>query len=232
MKERGILYSAPMVRALLAGRKTQTRRAVKPQPNQRSEPAQRMDGRWQWLYLREAGPTFSCPYGVVGDRLWARETWMPDPPRDGTWPSTVYDGCKPHDISLIPDHFRAPVFCLYRATWEHAPLVGWVPAIHMFRWASRMTHELTEVRLQRLQEITEVDAIDEGVLTLGAEWLAAAFPDYHAAHAAWEAKGEQTRPPFGPSPVQRYAKLWEQINGAGSWDANPYVWALTFKEVA
>lgn len=130
MKERPILFSKPMVLAILSGTKTQTRRVVKP-----SHLAQ--------IDLSRGGSIANwskpMPYGRPGDQLWVRETWMPDPPRDGTWPHVAFDGCGPRDMSLIPGDYRKAKHCLYRAD-GHEGLHGWTPAIHMFRWASRPHH--------------------------------------------------------------------------------------------
>lgn len=225
MKERGIIYSAPMVLALRAGRKTQTRRIVKPAPiadtrfsggfhvpsSKRTEGAQ--------ISVEAPYVGLACPYGKPGDVLWTRETWMPDPPRDGTWSHVAFDGCKPRDMSLIPERFRAPAHCIYRATWEGSPLVGWVPAIHMFRWASRMAHELTQVRCQQLQDISEADAIAEGIERYAGPLRWVRYLDA----VTGEAKHSTAR--------DAYFSLWEHLHGPGSVDANPWLWAMSFKEV-
>lgn len=181
MRERPILMSAPMVRALLAGTKTQTRRAMKGWP---------LEWVATGMFTREytADPANdACPYGKVGDRLWVRETWRERvPDQDG----------RTND---------------YRA--DHEPGedpcgVRWVPSIHMPRRASRLTLELTGVRIERLQEISEADAQAEGCIA----------PMY--------ASDESTL-----SFAVAYRHLWEAINGAGTWDANPYVWCLDFRRV-
>lgn len=198
MKERPILFSAPMVRAILAGTKTQTRRVVKGWP-------------LEWLlppisftpeYVADPANA-ACPYGQPGGRLWVRETWMADPPITDDWPSTQFSGCKPRDHSLIPDRYRKPEHCLYRADGRD-DLHGWTPGIHMPRWSSRITLEVTGVRVERLQDISASDAIAEGIPRGGPE-----NPD-----------GIEQR---------EYRQLWEQINGPGSWDANPWVWVVEFK---
>lgn len=204
MKERPILFSAPMVRAILTGTKSQTRRVVKPTPqtvrNHRSavwdgDPAELMK------LLTTAGRR--CPYGQPGDRLWVREAWMPDPPCDGTWGYTAWAGSRIGQIAAVPERFQHPAFCNYRASWLHGTDgLRWTPGIHMPRWASRITLEVTEVRVERLQDISEADAQAEGVYT------DPACPAYDA-----------------------YAQLWDEINGPGSWEANPWVWAVSFKVV-
>ena len=177
MKERPILFSAPMVRALLAGMKTQTRRAFKTKnggvwPNANDLPGIRQ-------ILR------SCPYGQPGDRLWVRETF-----------------------ARIDGQTRPWIETDYKATYTHGDRLGdtlgikkrWTPSIHMPRHASRITLEVTGVRVERLQDISEADAIAEGVYT------DPACPAYDA-----------------------YAQLWDEINGLGSWEANPWVWVVEFK---
>lgn len=208
-RERPILMSAPMVRALLSGAKTQTRRVVKPQPLggaptllEHLLPHQ----RWATDEAEEEH-VWKCPYGEPGDRLWVRETWSPDPPIDSSWASTEWNGCG-RRIDGVPERFQHPRFCNYSADWLHGPIV-WRPSIHMPRWASRLTLEITGVRVERLQEISEGDAYDEGT----AEWC-----------AETQRNGNKW-----PNIVRAYQGLWESINGRGSWDANPWVWVLEFR---
>jgi hypothetical protein len=194
MTERPILFSAPMVNALLAGTKTQTRRAVKPQTAVLTDEQARAFGVRP--PAQENAPVVPCPYGVVGDRLWVKETWKAD---------QIWDGIRPVEI-----HEGEPL--LYTAD-EHATGVvtfEWGrgrPSIFMRHWMSRITLELTAVRVERLNQISEADAQAEGV------------------DGCFVWKGEV------PSRVSLYQRLWEQINGAGSWAANPWVWALTFRRV-
>ena len=202
-KERPIIFSAPMVRALLAGEKTQTRRVVKMKPHQQIE--ERDDGApWPWMYdnERDAEAWLVCPYGQPGDRLWVRESWSPDPPDVDGWGYTAWAGCREGQIAGVPERFRHPRFCNYAADWLHGP-IRWTPSIHMPRWASRITLEVISVRVERLQDISEADAAAEGVHT---------DPDCPAYDA--------------------YQALWEQINGKGSWDANPWVWVIDFRRAA
>ncbi len=216
MKERPILFNAAMVRAILSGSKSQTRRAMKPQPpefvrvrlgSNSLEHHFFDDGRdgevaRNWL---DRNILSLCPYGQVGDRLWVRETWMPDAPRDGTWPHTSFYGCKGSSLSMIPMVYRRPKHCLFRSTWSGAELTGWKPSIHMPRWASRITLEITGVRVEKLQDISRGDAMAEGC----------PFPNMQD----------------GEDPRQWYADLWESINGKGSWSANPWVWVIEFSRV-
>lgn len=219
MKERGIIFNSEMVRAILDGRKTQTRRVMKPQPVPINNGANHVwycdkikadldvkdalqDGIVGWYGLISS----VCPFGGVGDRLWVRETWMPDAPRDGTWSDIEFYGCKDSKLSMIPERFRKPEHCIHRASWKGSELVGWTPSIHMPRWASRITLEITGVRVERLQSISEGDAKAEGVIA----------PDTISSRSVF------------------HLDLWESLYGANtpeSWSANPWVWVIEFKRV-
>jgi hypothetical protein len=198
MKERPILFSAPMVRAILAGAKTQTRRVVKPQPI--NDPAKHHPiapyhngrGGWNWVLAATGhglGSPFPCPYGQPGDRLWVREAFMHEP-ADYCWEASV----------SIPSR---PAVTVYRADCEgDSRGAGWKPSIHMPRGLSRITLEITEVRVERLQDIGAADVWAEGI---------AHSPDV--------------------DPVHEFQALWESINGAESWEANPFVWCVGFKRL-
>ncbi len=217
MADHPILFSAPMVRALLAGTKTQTRRVVKPQPtgfvggpgitlaDGSPAPLMPLDET-----IEPYGRVIRCPYGQPGDRLWVRETWYfegTDMMRHGRTHSTQ-DGV----VRYLADGARRTI----NTHWE--AVERWMtrkpqnrPGIHMPRWASRITLEVTGVRVERLQEISEADAIAEGVNV---------HPDHHG------------RPRTSIySPVEAYRDLWESINGQGSWEVNPWVWVVSFKRV-
>lgn len=207
MKERPILFSAPMVRAILAGMKTQTRRIVKPEGAdhimQFIGADNRPTGEWGWcISPRVISDHIFCPYGQPGDRLWVRETWAAPHSDDARPPRSIHcDWTQIH----------------YAATEERGGLM-WRPSIHMPRWASRITLEITGVRVERLHDISEDDAKAEGA------W----GPDDSivnqvAAHFGCE--------PMGVHPSLAYRMAWEQINGAGSWDANPWVWVVEFKHL-
>ena len=203
MKERPILFSAPMVRALLDGTKTQTRRVVKPQPPAHMQTARNLgDGNWQFVndvhMLADAASTWRCPYGQPGDRLWVREKWRGVV---NIAPPGSYEYAVAHHI---PDqeHCRRVEY----AATQQADTDPWRPSIHMPRWASRITLEITGVRVDRLQDISEADAAAEGVSAK------------HTADANYTAR-------------EAYAVLWESINGPGSWDENPWVWVVEFKRV-
>jgi len=194
MKERPILFSAPMVSAILAGAKSQTRRVVKWPAwllaDDYDNAALELRSSPEIALMQDGRPMrrFRCPYGQPGDRLWVRETWAV-PHR--------YDGHGPSNIPTLDVRVH------YAASEDRGGL-RWRPSIHMCRWASRITLEVTGVRVERLQEISDEDAKAEGVADLG-ERLLGVTP-----HRA------------------RFFNLWESINGPGSWDANPWVWVIEF----
>lgn len=185
MTDRPILFSAPMVRALLAGTKTQTRRTMK-------EPYGMMEicnGEWKPI------PTKMFPR----DRLWVRETWS------GPYHMT---GIPPRD--WLHSH---PIWYWADGSPEHGDWTKPKPGIHMPRWASRLTLTVTDVRVERLQDISEADARAEGIVKVGRF--------FGLADADWDAASTE-------SSVDSYAALWESINGPGAWEANPWVAAYTF----
>jgi hypothetical protein len=184
-----------MVRALLAGRKTQTRRIVKPQPITLGDAYSRShsdDGAW--LGEGCGNGRIPCPYGQPGDRLWVREAWckFPEDSRDGNGAQTYY--------RADPSNTTAEASRVMNRNG-----VKWRPSIHMPRSLSRITLEITDVRVERLQDISEADAEAEGF--------------------------ELGSPPCIYNPTGWYRSLWEEINGAGSWGANPWVWAVSFKRL-
>ena len=205
MKERPILFSGPMVRAILEGRKTQTRRIVKKSRKEFCD----INGLGHAVFTDNniTYQELKCPYGQEGDRLWVRETWATDYPEK--LKLEIWEGGQNLD------------WIMHRAHSDnvHENLgIRWRPSIHMPRWASRITLEVTGVRVERLQDISEEDAIAEGIQPseLG-----------EAASASLQLiKGEQW-----PAAVLQYAELWQSINGPGSWEANPWVWVVEFKRV-
>lgn len=230
-KERPILFQGAMVRALLAGTKTQTRRLIngdltdearlhigmyhptvidrhgEEQPGLEVFGAWTSDGEW----------AMKCPYGQPGDRLWVRESWMPDPPIDDTWASTQWAGCSIGKIAGVPERFRSPEFCNYAASWAHGP-VKWTPSIHMPRWASRIMLEVTGVRVERLRDISEEDAHAEGI-----ENLSLVVEEYGI--------GDDLR---AATARLAYSKLWDSINGktpGAAWADNPWVWVVAFRKL-
>ena len=152
---------------------------------------------------------------------------MPDAPHDGTWASTQFYGCKNSPLSDIPERFREAKHCIHRASWDGPPMVGWKPSIHMPRWASRITLEITGVRVERLQDISEADAIAEGCRPEPG----LRGDDDMAVNTAIQAIERRTGKIGCSAPVARYMVLWESINGPDSWSANPWVWAVSFKRL-
>ena len=210
MKERPILFSAPMVRAIPEGRKTQTRRVVKPQA---ITPSLLTEGAWKDA---STGKPVRCPYGQPGDRLWVREAWSETDRDDGT-PVIAYraGGC----IAIGRDFPGGPDRLLHSIAWPDLPHVEkWCPSIHMPRWASRILLEIVSVRAEPLQDISEADCWAEGIEEV--------MHDFDELGQAQMAKRlgcciDDAKP--------LYAQLWQSINGAGSWDANPWVWVVEFK---
>lgn len=215
MRERPILFSSPMVRAILAGTKTQTRRVVKPQP-EHPQFAKRhtltTDDEGIYLYMCSSTlySAIRCPYGKPGDRLWVRENgWerpdrTPKMMREGadTWKPYYYDA-DGYNNDVDRDQFKA---------WGFRRR----PSIHMPRWASRILLEIVSVRVERLQDISEADAMAEGIMSSPRPWKVGAW---------WSgAEGQAS-----PTPRGAYALLWESINGSSSWNANPWVWVVEFK---
>ncbi|PMQ04216.1 hypothetical protein DyAD56_16125 [Dyella sp. AD56] len=220
-----------MVRAILDGRKTVTRRIVKPQPDfvvpqadssklpvvGKCTPDDEKHGR--------LAKSLWCPYGHVGDRLWVRETHMrvPHPAEFGFTKEML-----PHTWDACCE--VAGTF-LYRAD-PCSDLVAdgrqWTPSIHMPRAASRITLEVTGVRVERLQAITHEQAVAEGVhrIDIGSGYR----PRYSAAQTTWQEVVEGTADAYEDARLA-FRDLWQSINGPGSWDANPWVWAVEFKRI-
>lgn len=199
IKERPILFSGAMVRAILGGLKTQTRRVFKfKETNQVPSHPDKLD-------FTNYSP-IHCPYGKPGDRLWVRETW------------NHYDLWTPG-----PEGYGKAV---YRATDEPGKEVGWRPSIFMPRWASRINLEITNVRVERLNDISAEDVVAEGV-------------DLHPDNITRDLE------PYFPEPTDDliddawtayyrtgFAELWDKINGKKQpWSSNPWVWVVEFKKV-
>lgn len=215
-----MLFSGPMVVALLQGRKVQTRRVVRPQP----DPHMVEHGN-AFRHPRRLGRTIGdlervpCPYGKKGDRLWVRETWgyaLPDSIRYKA--DAAERVVRPPQKQVIPNH----------------KLNGWKPSIHMPRWASRLTLELEEVRVERLQEISEEDAKAEGIEPVEFEgktfWRNYEFKTAHPSRKV-RVTDEEHRVKAFICAGASFRSLWNSINGVGSWDANPWVWVLGFRLV-
>lgn len=228
MRERPILFSGPMVRAILEGRKSQTRRVVKPQPVPSTEygrihPA---DGSVEWCARDgRVNEITRGPYGVPGDRLAVRETWrFWGWTEDGIpWVEYRADGKKRLlERATIPFEWGDRLADIWAdlSTAGNCPAddngegfracdKGWRSPIRMPRWASRITLELTDVRVERVMEISSEDAKAEGL----------------------SVEDPRTSAVTG---IGRFARLWDQINakrGYG-WDANPWVWVIEFRRIA
>ncbi|MHB1956378.1 MAG: hypothetical protein ACYCOU_21830 [Sulfobacillus sp.] len=237
MTEKPIIFSAPMVRAILEGRKSQTRRIVKPAPYLQ-EISGTYGGRMLcfpdrarkghgliWPNAREA-IIAQCPHGTIGDRLWVRETWRPDPPCHSSWASTEFYGCRDAALSLIPKEYRNPTHCLFSASCAYRDTISWRSPIYMPRWASRLLLEITDVRVQRVQEISEEDAIAEG---------ARRFKDLPRTRAyqscEWSMETPSNRDQCLGCAKYAFGNYWNSLHGEVSWDANPYVFAISFRRI-
>ncbi|MEW9688408.1 hypothetical protein AB3H33_27165 [Escherichia coli] len=200
MKERGVVFNDDMVRAILEGRKTQTRRPVK---NVRADnclvirkPTKKRNG--VYTHVMDALEHGLCPFGNVGDRIWVRETfnafWL-----DNDVIQEIKDG-----VSLASE------LCDYKADYSDSskPAEGWTPSIHMPRWASRILLEITDVRVERLHDMSEADAKAEGASPV-------------------------TYKITPPEAVYRvgFGDIWRGIYGQENWLSNPWVWVIEFKRI-
>ncbi|HCM6797761.1 morphogenetic protein [Klebsiella pneumoniae] len=204
--ERGMIFNAEMVRALLSGRKTQTRRIIKPQPEATLSGS--LSGKWLsrplngLLLPKIEDIAIHCPFGVVGDRIWVRETFQ----------GPLFDYDLMDSYCKDPTPFEKPEFCVYKADGVPAPEFYdaddelhccWRPSIHMPRWASRILLEITGVRVERLRSMSQDDARAEGVIVAS-----------------------------GPMEAGlAFRELWDSIYGEESWKANPWVWVIKFKRI-
>lgn len=205
VKERPILFSSGMVRAILAGTKTQTRRVLKPQPTR----GRVCDGEgWHWDATKDdhhiwhdredqnIGPWSAwfhamCQFGRVGERLWIRETFTTD--------HAAFYPCYPiiYRADGTCDDYEIVKGKVYSPEQDHWYPFKWTPSIFMRRHQSRITLEIIGVRCERIQDISVRDVIAEGLPSLF-----------------------------------RFRELWDQINGKGSWELNPWVWAISFKRLS
>lgn len=229
MKERGMIFNGEMTRAILDGRKTQTRRIMKVQPESYqlgllliTDSTKHSDiGKYHWAESNATGnhvrsKLFSCPFGAVGDRIWVRETFQ----------GPLFDYDLMDSYCKDPTPFKKPEFCVYKADGVPAPEFYdaddelhccWRPSIHMPRWASRILLEITNVRVERLNAISEEDARAEGIIDGGClncgepEPCGCANPE--------------------PDATDAFAYLWQSIYGQESWNANPWVWVIEFERV-
>jgi len=223
--ERPILFSGAMVRAILDGRKTQTRRILKPQPDMSLiRPEYQDPNLWEFrkrfmfyedgwsghehAFIRKDDPSdmpvwqHRSPYGEPGDRLWVRETWA-----------------QPAALDPGPTVYRADYPACVPAGFENIPpadAITWKPSIHMPRALCRQVLEVTGVRVERLNDCSRADAIAEGIAPELEGWADYSNPSCQMCL----------------DPVDSYRTLWDSINGAGAWEANPWVWVVEFRRAA
>jgi len=211
MRERAITFSGPEIRAILAGQKTQARRVAKI--------THRTPGLASCLQPPASLPTRTslaaelCPHGRPGDKLWVREAWRTSKAGE--------DRTAPRNLD------RTFTRILYDASLSDVlpPFVGkGRPSIHMPRWASRITLRITDVRVERLQDISEADARAEGIASrrIGTGDARTGCRNVYGLACDDNA--------WAVNDAQAYEHLWESINGAGSWDANPWVWVIEFEK--
>lgn len=227
MRERPILFSGPMVRAILEGRKTQTRRVVKPELAAHFDPPRGEDdvkAGYPWIcgyWEEDVSAVTVCPYGQPGDSLWVKETTVKVEDHGYTGPVYVEsdEGHTVMDWGLSPGEDDV--------TEVEPHQIKLRPSIYMTRKMSRITLEVVSVRVEQLQDISEADAAAEGVeVNKFDSWPvegAQTWRDYTRPEGEWgygcgHARGS-------------YSTLWESINGPGSWDANPWVWVVGFKRI-
>ncbi|WP_370602552.1 hypothetical protein [Citrobacter cronae] len=245
MKERGMIFNREMVRSIIDGRKTQTRRIMAIQPEHSELGLRRVidskngrdNGKYFWSQsgacgLKMRSKMFGCPYGEVGDRIWVRETWS-DVNLEGS-PAVAYRADDEvydlmEDESLLDEggsfNYQDPRVCKYQFAAWHSDLISgiegnWRPSIHMPRWASRITLDITDVRVERLNGISETDAEAEGID------MEALFDsqDCYDCIADHNMTGR-------PTAKGAFKYLWESIYGEEGWKSNPWVWVIEFKRV-
>ena len=223
-RERPILFSGPMIRAILEGRKTQTRRVVTSiagkgrirELHRSDTPGYDLafrDSCGRWNDMRFADVAARSPFGVPGVRLWVRETWCFAHPEYHDQAEGVRRGDRP-----VRDEM--PWWCHYAAT-DDVDEPKWSPSIHMPRWASRITLRVTSVRVERVQVISEADARAEGVEPAGGFMATSGHWQNYAADG-----------PSLSSARESFTTLWDSINGkrpGAAWRDNPWVWAVGFE---
>ena len=223
MKERGMIFNGEMVRALLDGRKTQTRRIIKDCTVGRDQISKfiQIEKKFIGCYPEDVPELIRecCPYGVPGDRIWVRETFQGPLVHEELF----------EEYSAYPEKFETPEYCEYAADGGVRPEYcdlddnlrhGWRPSIHMPRWASRILLEITNVRVERLNAISEEDAEAEGI-DMEALYDSQDCYDCIADH---NMTGR-------PTVTGAFKYLWESIYGEDGWKSNPWVWVIEFKRV-
>ncbi|MDR8014069.1 hypothetical protein [Ectopseudomonas guguanensis] len=204
MRERPILFSGAMVRAILSGQKSVTRRACKPQPSAHAHTTS-ADGNPMSAWWETGKDINHCPYGQPGERLWVRESLRFDPEYGHYYAAGGRHGETVYLCSLFDDEDKQTGPSYDGLLPERS-----VPSIHLHRRYSRILLEITAVRVERLQDITEQQALAEGVASCAQDL----DPDGN-----------------GYSPGELFSILWSSINGTDSWNSNPWVWVVDFKRV-
>lgn len=238
MKERGMIFNGEMTRAILDGRKTQTRRIMKIQPEHSGLGLRRVidskngsdDGKYFWSLsdacgLKIRSKSFTCPFGSVGDRIWVREAFRVHS-RATDVATLVYKASERN--SWTEQTHRVPVsVCNKPATPEK-----WTPSLHMPRWASRILLEITDVRVERLNAISEEDAQREGVHTEVWDQTVAAR-NYAVRDDFFQFWSDDMPHYVEMNQLYRssFRSLWESIYGEEGWKSNPWVWVIEFKRV-
>jgi hypothetical protein len=217
MKETGLMFKAPLVRAILSGQKTQTRRLWKmpsgcvwyEELGGEKEGWVTAPNQPWWTHVEE----FRCPMGKPGDRIYVRETWQGPLLSNKEWEDHYFS-----DEEALPCKFETPAYCQYAAdggpppeftTMDDETVARWKPSIHMPKWAARIWLEITVVRVERLQQITEADCISEGA------------PGGHGSIPGY---------PYSATPLEHFRHIWESTGG--DWAANPWVWVIDFKTIS
>lgn len=214
-----MIFNGEMVRAILDGRKTQTRRIIKDCTVGRDPISKfiQIGKKFIGCYPEDVPELIRecCPYGVPGDRIWVRETFQ----------GPLFDFEQMEAYQEDSSKFKKPEFCVYKADGKPAPEFfdaddnlhcGWRPSIHMPRWASRITLEITGVRVEQLKSISEEEARSEGVARLREGFWKHYQP-------GWTQHQLSARGSF--------ATLWDSIYGSGEWDRNPWVWVVEFNRI-
>lgn len=229
MKSKPILFSREMVLAILDGRKTQTRRALKRQPDSLETfvgAVETKAGVWGWHYKNpDADSKFfpngviekqniKCPFGKVGDLLWVRENWST---------STQWNGTKPSELPFAPDQKDGAIF--YQADYTESDIADmgpWRPSIFLPQRYARIELEITDVRVERLNDISHDECVSEGIERLNSigYFRSCGFKDYSGRSEGFLNSRES------------FQSLWQSINGAESWNSNPFVWAISFRKVS
>ena len=253
MKETGLMFKAPLVRAILSGQKTQTRRVIKDQSIGDRWCESRPDGRqyleWQgqpscgtgvWD-IPEYNAEIVSPFGLIGDRIYVRETWQGPLMSSKEWEDHYFS-----EADDIPAKFRTPAHCQYAAdggpppefaTMDDDIVARWKPSIHMPKWAARIWLEVTGVRVERLQDISESDTQAEGCsiecMTPTGDDNGSAIHGPGGFAALWDSTTDRPSLPANEN-SKRYARVKQWLDthpDTASWAANPWVWVIDFKRI-